>query len=191
MTTKTVRYRTFTTRNGLSIHTRQMQPEDAPYLVEIFENMSADSRYRRFHQPVENISTERKWQEAERIAHIDPQKSGGIIAFANLPGKGNVAIAAARFVRVSDEVAEAAVSVIDAMQQQGVGTQLMNMLIEVAQVVGIWQLVASVQNDNQGIMKILQRLPYEVKRVAEGSFATVTVNLRQRREPAALQLLKA
>ncbi|MCA9975870.1 MAG: GNAT family N-acetyltransferase [Anaerolineales bacterium] len=184
MMVKNLIYDTFITRTGSQIRVREIRQDDAPYLLEIFEHMSADSRYRRFHQSMENLSAERKWQEAERIAKTDPTRSGGIIAFADFPGEPNMAVAAARFVCTGNGTAEAAVSVIDTMQRQGMGTKLMDMLIELAQAAGVRHLVASVQNDNVGIWKILQRLPYVTTRVSQGSFSEIIVDLTQRRETA-------
>lgn len=184
MNMKKVWYETFTIKNGRQLRVRQMRQDDAPYLLEIFEHMSANSRYHRFHQSVDNVSEERKWQEARRIAQVNSGRSEGIIAFADFPGKPNMAVAAARFVCIGDGVAEAAISVIDALQQQGVGTKLMDILVEIARAAGVRQLVASIQSDNMGIWKILQRLPYSVQRVSQGSFAEVFVDLTQLKETA-------
>ncbi len=171
----------FTTRTGLRVRARPLLPTDAPYLVQIFEQMSADSRYMRFNQPLENVSEGRKWEEAERIAQTTKQRSGGLIVFADLPGLANAAVAAARYVCTGEGTADAAMSVIDAMQKQGIGSWLMNKLIEVARRDGVRLLTADIRNDNEGIWKILYRLPYEMVRMRDGSFSQVIVDLMRPR----------
>lgn len=172
---------TILTRSGLRLRVRPIRPDDAPYLLQIFEQMSSASRYLRFNQPVDKLTEERKLEEAERIAQAFPQRSGGFIAFADLPEKGNVAVAAIRYVCTGNAEAETAVSVIDALQRQGVGMQLMLMLVKLAQQEGIKRLTAEIRNDNEGIWKILHRLPYYLERQREGAFSHVCVDLTRLR----------
>lgn len=170
------------THSGLKLRVRPIRPDDAPHLLEIFEHMSSDSRYRRFNQPVDNLSEERKWQEADRIAQAIPRLGGGFIVFADLPEKSNVAVAAIRYVCTGDGEAETAISVIDAMQRQGIGTQLMEMLVDLAQQKGVSVLTAEIRNDNEGIWKILYRLPYDIERRRDGPYSQVKLNLTRRKQ---------
>jgi acetyltransferase len=165
----------FITKNGLLVWVRPMLPEDAPYLVEIFEHMSADSRYFRFNQPLTHVAPERVWTEAENIAHLEPQI--GFIAFADLPEQSGVPIGAARCVFLGDGVAETAVSVCDDMQNQGIATSLLGILIEAAKRQGVRKLVATVQNANRPILHMLNRLPYVYTRKTIGSDTEVELDL--------------
>lgn len=186
MTQNSDLFETVTTSSGLQIRIRPLLPSDAPYLVQIFEQMSANSRYMRFNQSLEEVSEERKWEEAERIAQIGNRFSGGLIVFLDEPETGEIAIAGARYVCVGEGVAEVAMSVIDAMQQHGIGSKLMDMLVEKARRDGVRLLTADIRNDNQGIWKILYRLPYEIVRMRDGSFSQVIVDLtRPKVTPAA------
>lgn len=171
----------FTTRSGLRLRMRSLMPTDAPYLVQIFEQMSADSRYMRFNQPLEYVSEERVWEEAERIAQTTRQHSGGLIVFTDLPDSSNTAVAAARYVCIGEGTAEVAMSVIDAMQKQGIGSWLMHKLVETARRDGVRLLTADIRNDNEGIWKILYRLPYEMVRMRDGSFSQVIIDLMRPR----------
>jgi hypothetical protein len=45
---------TFQAKDGISVKVRPLQPEDAGHLVDIFENMSHESRYTRFNLPMTN-----------------------------------------------------------------------------------------------------------------------------------------
>lgn len=165
----------FETKNGLLVRVRPLLPEDAPYLVEIFEHMSADSRYLRFNQPLTHVASERVWTEAENIAHLEPQI--GFIAFADLPEQAGVPIGAVRCVCLGDGVAETAVSVRDDMQNQGIATNLLDILAEEAKKQGVRKLVATVQNANKPVLRILNRLPYVCTRKVVGPETELELDL--------------
>lgn len=167
----------FETRHGLQVRVRLMRSDDAAYLVDIFEHMSADSRYQRFHTPLENPSPERIWREAMEIATADPSAQTCFLAFADLPSQKNAPIGAARYVIVEPGMAEAALSVRDDGQRQGIGTQLLCILADAARDAGLEKLTASIQNENLGIWEALRRLPYPVKRQVTGADSDVIVDL--------------
>jgi GNAT superfamily N-acetyltransferase len=175
----------FRSKSGSLISTRLMQATDVPFLLDIFEHMGPDSRYRRFHQTLEHVSDERIRQEAALIAQADLTHNAGILAFAHLPGEGEVAIGMARFVRLNDEEAEVAISLRDDMQRQGIGTQLMRMAAEEARARGYKRLVAMIQNDNPGIWSVFNRLPYQVlRRPEDGTHSNIVVVLTAPRQAA-------
>jgi GNAT superfamily N-acetyltransferase len=173
----------FETKNGLLVRVRPLLPEDAPYLVEIFKHMGADSRYLRFNQPLAQVSLERVWTEAENIAHLEPQI--GFIAFADLPGGAGAPIGAVRCVCLGDGVAETAVSVRDDMQNQGIATNLLDILVKEAKKQGVRKLVATVQNVNKPILRILNRMSYVCTRKIVGPDMELELDLTLRKSEIA------
>ena len=165
----------FEAKNGMLVRVRPLLPQDAPYLVDLFEHMSADSRYLRFNQPLANVAPERVWTEAENIAHLEPQI--GFIAFADLPEQSDVPIGVARCVCLGDGLAETAVSVRDDMQNQGIGSNLLGLLVKEAQAQGITNLLATIQNANRAIIHILNRLPYPYTRKTIGPDTELELDL--------------
>lgn len=165
----------FETKAGTMVWIRPLCPEDTPYLVDLFEHMGADSRYSRFHQPLNHISREQVWEEAENIAHLPEQV--GFIAIADLPDQPKAAVGAARYVPLKDGKAEAAVSVRDDMQGQGIGTQLMFLLAAEAKRQGVLQLVATIQSANKAIIRVLNRLPYFLSRTIVGPDSELSLDL--------------
>ena len=173
---------TFYTKDGILIGVRHMRFDDAVYLVDIFENMGADSRYQRYHQSIDHINSGRIWQEAETIAHMDGKKQAGLIAFADLPDKLNAPVGAARYVCLGDGRADTGVSIRDDMQGQGIGSELLGLLAEEARHNGIKKLVADVLNHNRGIVGVLKKLPYEMTREPEGVYSTLIIHLDRLKE---------
>ena len=167
----------FSAKDGHVIRVRELRPDDAALLVEIFEHMSPDSRFKRYNQALGDVAAVRVWQEAIQIAYGDAQKEYGLIALTNLEEKERVPVGAARLVETGPGVAEVAISLRDEFQNLGIGTRLMQMLAEKARELGFRELTASIRNDNPAIWQVFNSLPFEVKRVPEGGFSEITVSL--------------
>lgn len=172
----------FYAKTGQPVQVRPLQFDDASLLVDIFDHMTAESRYRRFHQPVVHVSAARKQQEAINITQADPSRNWGLIAFSDLPGRESVPVGAVRMVLTEPHRAEVAISIRDDFQNMGIGSQLMNMLAQKAKQMGVEQLAADIQNDNAAIWRVFKKLPYYVVRIPEGSYAKIAISLTTPRE---------
>jgi acetyltransferase len=167
----------FKTKSGREVMARPLTAYDAPFLVDIFEHMSPESRYRRFQQALENPNPKQIWEEAEKIVQMDEEEQDGFIAFRPRPLRPDVPVAAARFVYVDETTAEIALSVIDGMQGQGVGSWLLGLTVERARSRGIQKLVGSALNDNEIIWHLLDKLPYPYRRTPDGLISEIEIDL--------------
>lgn len=174
----------FSSNAGHLIHVRPIRFEDAPLLVEIFEHMTSESRYRRYHQTLDHVHPSRVQREAINIAQADPSTNWGLIAFTDLPDRKSVPIGAVRFVRTAQHEAEVAISICDNFQSLGIGTRLMHMLAETARDMGLHRLVADIQNNNPAIWHVFKNLPYNILRKPEGITSTIVITLTSPRELA-------
>ncbi len=172
-------HETFQTKSGLTVRVRPLGPDDAPYLVDLFEHMSSESRYSRFMQSADHVSMERIWSEAEQIAHLVESASFGLVAFADLPGRDNAPVGAARYVELNPLQAEIAVSVRDDLHRQGIGTNLLRLLIQYAANEGYEQLLGTVQNSNAGMWTMLRKLNYRLERQPEGNYSLITIHINE------------
>ena len=172
----------FIAKDGVAVWVRLLRRKDASHLVDLFEHMGPESRYRRFHQTAENIPAEQVWAEAEKIVTAVPDEQMGLIAFSNLPGEGEVAVGAARIVWLKSNIAEVAMSVRDDRQGQGIGKRLLAMVLELAQMMGIETVVGTVQNDNAPIWHLFDQLPYPVERTIEGTESEIVIDLTREKE---------
>lgn len=77
----------FLAKDNIPVWVRLLRQKDAAYLVDLFEHMGPESRYRRFHQPTDNVTAEQVWAEVEKIVTAVPDEQIGLIAFSELPGK--------------------------------------------------------------------------------------------------------
>lgn len=168
---------TFLTKNDMVVRVRPLWPEDAPYLVDLFENMSQDSRYSRFLQTLENIDMERVWSSAEQIAQGVAINSYGLLAFCDTAERPDVPVAAARYIRLDSGQAEIGISVRDDMQGIGIGSRLLGLLFEDGRAEGIQQMVAIIQNNNIVIWRLLRGLGYPIARRQDGNMTEVILDV--------------
>lgn len=172
----------FQTHSGQQLSARPLAYDDAPYFVDIFNHMSAESRYLRFQQTLDKPNPNYIQRQAQDIAQMAPGQQGGLIAF-RLDGVRPTAVAVARYVRIDAHTAEIAMSVRDDMQNQGVGSWLLALAVEQARCEGIHTLTGSALNHHDAIWHILGKLPYPYTRQPDGTVSEIEIDLTKSIKP--------
>ena len=152
-----VRRRTTTTalQDGTQVRLRPIVPDDKARLVEAFERLSPESRYRRFMASIVELTDE----QLTHLTEVDYVDHFAWLALSldepGLPGVG-----VSRYVRATDEhdVAEAAVTVVDDYHGRGLGRLLLEMLGAAALENGIRRFRGYVQEDNRPIRELLESM---------------------------------
>src|SRR4051794_24935940 len=161
-----------TLRDGTCVAVRPIRPDDRDALAAGFERLSPESRYRRFFSPVSRL-TDRQLEYLTRVDHHDHE---ALVAVDEASG---ALIGVARFVRIRRGEAEPAMVVADDWQGRGVGTALLERLVDRAFDEGVDTFRAQVLAGNAEAIRILQRLgDTDVGR--QGAEAEVRVRLRER-----------
>ena len=139
-------------RAGGNVLIRPLEPGDKPLIVAGLQGMSEQSRYRRFLASKPNFTA----SELAYLTEIDHHDHEALIAIDPTSGE---AAGVARYVRLvaEPEVAEPAVAVVDDWQHQGVGTALLNALIERAKEEGIDRFRATILTENQPALDLVQK----------------------------------
>ena len=142
-------FRTVTLHDGASVRLRPIAPEDKPLLVDMFERLSEQSRYRRFFMRLRHLSP----GTLSQFTELDHANREAIIAIE--PASGH-ALGVARYVRSSDDPqeAEVAVAVVDDWHRRGLGPALLAQLRTRAQQQGIRRFVAIVQASNRDALAL-------------------------------------
>lgn len=142
-------------KDGSPVTIRAIRPEDTSVLQEGFSRLSDLSRYSRFlFSPLELSET-----ALEYLTHVDFQNHVALLAFGQLSaGQPTIGLGVARFIRLVEEpeVAEAAVTVIDAAQGRGLGKVLVKLIGAAALERGIRLFRAEVWQSNVPIHQILR-----------------------------------
>lgn len=153
-----------TTRDGRRVMVRHMRRKDAARLERMFYRLSSETRYRRFFIPLDNVDEERVHTEAQRLATINPRRGAALVAVERA-GRSSEVVAVARFAAIPNvaHCAEASIVVRDDYQGSGLGSQLFDLLIQVALARSIRHIVLLTHADNHGMIALVQRLglPYK------------------------------
>jgi len=147
-----------------------MRPDDTQNLVDIFEHLSPESRYLRFHEALTHASPKLVQETAAEFATMPAKKGKGWLAFADLPDQPCAPVGGVRYVRLEDEpgVAEVALSVRDDLHGQGIGRELLQLLAKQAREEGLCKLTAIIQADNRAVLRLLSTAPIPIERKFEG-----------------------
>jgi GNAT superfamily N-acetyltransferase len=140
-------------RDGSHVLVRPVRPNDKPLFVAGFERLSAESRYLRFMGHKKLLSV-RDLEFFTELDHADHEAIGAIDPFT---GEG---LAVARYMRYPDDrsAAEAAVVVIDAWQGRGLGSVLLERLVQRARENGVERFEATLFTDNRAMLALFERI---------------------------------
>lgn len=159
--------RYFIAKNGVRLFIRPIRVEDEEALREMFYDLSDQSRYLRFFSPKRTLPH----PQAQLQVLLDYEERLAIGAFTGeRPGERLVGVARYILDRRTN-LAEAAVEVADPWQKQGIGTYLLNYLIQIARSRGIAGFTALVLVENRTMMRLLQKTGYKLKtKFEEGAY---------------------
>jgi GNAT superfamily N-acetyltransferase len=135
----------------IAVTTRPVRPEDRPLFCRLWERLSPETVYRRFHAPVRALPEE----SVRRLVTVDHDLREAVVAVV-----GGEVVGVARYDRPLDDpsTAEVAVVVEDAWQGVGLGRQLITEVTDLAARRGVRRLTATVQPDNAPVLGLVRRL---------------------------------
>ncbi len=146
-------------RDGSTLRLRPPLAADAEAMLDFFSRLSDRSRYLRFHgfpalgQKLVTPFVDPDWDERGALIGCF---EGRIVALAN-------------YARLRDRrAAEAAFTVDDDYQGRGIGTRLLEQLVELAGAVGIEEFVAEVLPENRNMLVVFRDAGFDVVRELEG-----------------------
>lgn len=169
----------FQADSDLPIRVRRMTVDDAPILVELFEHLSPESRYRRFNIPLDDPDPDWVARQAAELADLPREQGEAWLAFADLLAGANSPVAGIRYVRLSEDRAEVALVVRDDLQGLGIGTELLKFAGIRAFYASIRTLTGFVQSTNQALWHSLQNLDVPIHTRSEGAHTELDVDLRE------------
>jgi GNAT superfamily N-acetyltransferase len=137
---------------GLRIRIRHVQPSDKALLRDGLARFSRQSTYQRFFTPVVRFSED----QLEYLTNVDGAEHVALGAL-DVTGGTEHGVGIARYIRLPEtpDVAEAAVSVIDAYQSRGIGSLLLAALSQFAAARSIHTFRAYVLAGNRRFLQYL------------------------------------
>lgn len=143
---------------GRTITIRPIRDGDGPALKAAHDRLSPHSKYMRFLAPKPHLST----ADTRYLVQVDGQDHLAVVATpVDDPG---CILAVARFVRLPEDprTAEFAIVVGDAVQQEGLGTKMMERLSQAASERGITRFRATMLAENAPAHRLVRGLPGRV-----------------------------
>ncbi len=152
---------------------RPISPGDKIALAASWGQVSPESQRRRFLTPHPRLS-------GRELTYFTEVDSINHVAWVATPaGDPGTILGVGRWVRLTEapDTAEFAVVVGDRMQGCGIGTALLDRLIESAQERGVRAFTAQVLADNEPVRRLLARLGRTLERTRHGSVDELRLDL--------------
>ncbi|MCG6937111.1 MAG: bifunctional acetate--CoA ligase family protein/GNAT family N-acetyltransferase [Gammaproteobacteria bacterium] len=143
--------------DGTDITVRPIRPEDAEIEQYFVQNLSAESKYFRFMQSLDKLTP----VMLARFTQIDYDREMALIAVINENTDEARILSVARYISNPDGVScEFALTVADAWQNRGIGSQMMQRLMNVARDRGLEIMEGAVLSSNRRMLRLCEELGF-------------------------------
>ncbi|MCL4242976.1 MAG: GNAT family N-acetyltransferase [Dehalococcoidia bacterium] len=159
-----------TLRDGTPVRVRPIRPDDAPRLIEFHSRLSMNTTRLRFFTPMKRLSA----TFAEHLCTVEFKKR---CAFVISPLDSDSIHAVGRYEAESRYSAEVAFVVEDSFQGKGIGTILLDRLVEHARTKGFDRLTAVVLCENLNMLTLFRESPYSPEITMQSECAFVKMNI--------------
>jgi len=166
----------YTLRDGTQVLLRPIRPEDEPIEAELIENLSEESKRFRFFYVIKDITHDM----LVRFCNIDYDREMAIIAeYTDSSGKRRNVGVGRLIMDPWRRRGEFAVVVADDFQGKGLGTKLVDMLIQIADEKGLETIYGIVMPENTRMIELCRKMGFDIRYTPEE--VIVELNLRGRR----------
>lgn len=145
--------------DGTDIKIRPIRPEDASIEQRFVRELSTQSKYFRFMQGLNELTGEM----LERFTRLDYDRELALIAVLERDGRETM-LGVARYVTNPDGYScEYALVVADQWQHKGIGSHLMNALIEAARKRGLTSMTGEILISNHNMLELAENLGFSLR----------------------------
>jgi acetyltransferase len=166
----------FQARDGVSFVVRPIRPDDEPLMVDFHGHLSEETVYRRYFTPL-RLDVRVAHERLLKRCLVDCHNELALVAsYLDESGKPHMA-AVARLIKIpGSNEAEVAFVVADQHQHHGLGTYLLDRIIDIARNEGIGALEAVVLTDNFSMRGLFRRAGFHFH-TPQGSDVTARLEL--------------
>jgi acetyltransferase len=152
-------------RNGETVEIRPIRPEDEPQMVSFHQSLSERTVYQRYLQLL-NLSQRTAHERLTRICYIDYARQMALVVERKDPQTGHKQIIAVGRLQGLTGVPEAEFSIVisDDFQKQGLGTELLNRLIDIGRREGVKVITADILAENNAMQKVADKAGFKLTR---------------------------
>ncbi len=165
-------------RDGRTVLLRPIKPEDEPLWLEMFKNCSEESiRYKLF-QTLKHMPHEVR----VRYCNIDYDREIAIVAELTENGKRKIIGAARVSIELDGKTGEIAFLVADPWQGLGLGTKLVDYVIEICKERELESVYGVMLPENRKAIELMKNLGFQLKYMEDGTIRG-TLNLKEEKQP--------
>jgi len=165
-------------KQGLEVTFRPIRPEDEPLMTKFHEGLSERTVFMRYLQAM-NLSERTAHERLSRLSFIDYDREIALVALTRDASTGQqdiMGIGRVSKQRWSNE-AEFAILVSDHYQHQGLGSELITRLIQIARDEKVGRLVGYVFNENHEMIRMTERFGFTIQPTDRESILLAQINL--------------
>ncbi|MCW3980523.1 MAG: bifunctional acetate--CoA ligase family protein/GNAT family N-acetyltransferase [Candidatus Bathyarchaeota archaeon] len=159
-------------RNGTHLILRPIKPEDENRLHELFKSFSEKTMRFRFFQVIREMSHE----TLTRYCNIDYNREIAIVGEAEMDREKRILGVARLIVQPGRKLGEFAVAVGDEWQGFGLGSKLVDRVIEIGRDMGLERIYGDILSQNQRMFQLCEKKGFQIKPVDEDT-TKATLNL--------------
>jgi acetyltransferase len=158
----------WTARDGSTLFLRPIRPEDEPLLVAFHGTLSERSVALRYFHAMK-LSTRTAHERLTRICFVDYDREMALVAEREpSPSAGPEILGVGRLSKVrGPEEAEFALVISDHFQRMGLGTALLERLIQIGRDEGVRRIFGTILPENTGMRRICEKLGFRISHVAD------------------------
>ena len=168
----------WTMKNGQTVTIRPIRPEDEPLMVQFHKTLSERSVYLRYFNALK-LSQRIAHDRLMRICFIDYDREMALVAVRTDPASGaQEFLGVGRLSRLHGiNEAEYAVLVGDQWQRQGLGTELLRRMLEIARQEKIGRVVGSFLEENYEMQSVSKKLGMKLVRALDEPLVRAFIDL--------------
>jgi acetyltransferase len=161
-------------RDGRSVLLRLIKPEDEPLWLEMFQNFSEESIRYRFFQIIRDTPHEVR----VRYCNIDYDREIAIVAELTEEGRRKILGVVRLIIEPNGKTGEIAFIVADPWQGLGLGTKMVDYMIEICKDRGLERIYGIMLPDNHRAIKLMKKMGFQVEYSDEGT-VKATLDLKE------------
>jgi acetyltransferase len=152
-------------KNGVELDIRPIRPEDEPLMAQFHQTLSESSVYLRFFH-MQRLDARIAHERLIRKCFVDFDREIALVADRTDPQTGkHELLAVGRLTRERNpRDAEMGILVTDCYQGAGLGTQLLDRLIDVARKEKIQRVIAHILSENQAMLRLAKHFHFTLAR---------------------------
>jgi acetyltransferase len=161
-------------RDGRTVILRPIKPEDEPLWLEMFKNFSEESIRYRFFQIIKDTPHETR----VRYCNIDYDREIAIVPELTENGQKKILGVVRVGIEPDGKKGEIAFIVADPWQGLGLGTKMVDYVLEICKDMKLGEIYAIMLNDNYRAIELLRKMGFRIKDLNDGTVMG-TLNLEE------------